>query len=662
MGTAYKYVERAAEDQVNWAEVSSNFANTLKAEAELREKQKDAIDASSREYAKVLREVSRGDSEGFNAFVGDAVNTLTENSLIQNTLLKSGQLDPKRYMITRQNMADGTEAAFSMFENYNAKYKEIMALKSQNLPYKEQLSLLGDYSMASIEGFGNYQNTKMVVNPSSGIISMAKMIPDPNYKGSGEAPLIPDLNNLMTVESMQNRTEGRILKFDVIGSAQGFIGSLGMDKRVVMENIGSKYTAATFKTVSDASQKVRITDMPDEELRKLAKEISTKEKPVTVADLQQISLYTEAKRNYIASQMVGDNAAASTLVDYKATAPNGKVYEIMETTPENTALRDAEDGSGSNIILVKNQNGRMVPSLTEDQKADADRVLDVTIDSGMDYEETVATAFTGKEPAQPSAASITRGEKVREQDNMIELWNEYYTATPERREAIINAILTSPQSKNQGLIDINFIKMPDPNHDKSSSMGAPMLEFIEMTFNEKNKAKNRTGANAQPVGKGPDEWSLAGVDIHGVTDSGRRMRGLTADSERGEGEYTGGAKRDTPPESIDYVLHEGLYIDAMGLKDKDWDDGGDEYWVKKLQDDLGIYGVQFSEGPTWGRGSVNITIPGVEGSKTFPTRDGIQAMYRYVADNLSLERATNAYKRRGASTGGGGGVNGGAYN
>ena len=48
MGTAYKYVERAAEDQVNWAEVSSNFANTLKAEAELREKQKDAIDASSR--------------------------------------------------------------------------------------------------------------------------------------------------------------------------------------------------------------------------------------------------------------------------------------------------------------------------------------------------------------------------------------------------------------------------------------------------------------------------------------------------------------------------------------------------------------------------------------------------------------------------------------
>ena len=648
MGTAYKYVERAAEDQVNWAEVSSNFANTLKAEAELREKQKDAIDASSREYAQVLREVSRGDNAGFNTFVGDAVNTLTENSLIQNTLLKSGQLDPRRYMITRQNMADGTEAAFSMFENYNAKYKEIMALKSQNLPYKEQLSLLGDYSMASTEGYGNYHNTRMVVNPSSGIISMAKMIPDPNYKGSGEAPLIPDLNNLMTVESMKNRTEGRILKFDVIGSAEGFIGSLGMDKRVVMENIGSKYTAAIFKTVSDASQKARITDMPDEELRKLAKEISTKEKPVTVDDLKEISLYTEAKRNYIASQMVGDNAAASTLVDYKATAPNGKVYEIMETTPENTALRDAEDGSGSNIILVKNQNGRMVPSLTEDQKADADRVLDVTIDSGMDYEETVTTAKTGYEPAQPSAASITRGEKVREQDNMIELWNEYYTATPERREVIMNAILTSPQAVDVGLIDINFIKMPDPNHPASSSKAAPMLEFIEMRF--KNSNFNRTGANAHPVGKGPDEWALAGTPIHGVTDAGRRMRGLTAGSERGKGEFKEGAKRDTPAGNAVDAAYAIMTADMRNDNIKDMKDDD------VIAPALAKIGKKFGIVVTDGINNVKITKPGQE-EKKFAENE-VEAMMSYMLTDISEEIA-DRYIKSSQYTGGTGGGTGG---
>ena len=398
MGTAYKYVERAADDQINWAEVGSNFSNTLKAEAELRERKKAAIDEASREYQKVLLDVPQGENSGQNKFALDAADTLTQQALIQNTLLKSGQLDPRRYMITRQNMVDGTEAAFSMFEDYNAKYKEINSLRAQNLPYGEQLSALGEYSMASIEGFGNFHQTQMVVNPNNGIVSMAKMIPDPSYKGSGEAPLVPDLNNLMTVASMKNRTKGRILKFDVIGSAEGFIGSLGKDKRVFMENIGSKYTAAIFKTVSDASQKVRITDMPDEELQSLATRLSTPEKPVTVADLKEISLYTEAKKNYIEGQMVGDNAAASTLVDYKAVAPSGKTYEIMETTPENLALRDAEDGSGSHIILVKNQNGMMVPNLTEDQKADASRALDVAIDSGMDYEETVATAFTGKEP------------------------------------------------------------------------------------------------------------------------------------------------------------------------------------------------------------------------------------------------------------------------
>ena len=649
MGTAYKYVERAAEDQVNWAEVSSNFANTLKAEAELREKKKDAIDASSREYAQVLREVSYGTSDGHNAFVGDAVNTLTENAMIQNTLLKSGQLDPRRYMITRQNMADGTEAAFSMFENYNAKYKEIMALKSQNLPYKEQLSLLGDYSMASIEGYGNYHNTKMVVNPSSGIISMAKMIPDPNYKGSGEAPLIPDLNNLMTVQSMKNRTEGRILKFDVIGSAEGFIGSLGKDKRVVMENIGSKYTAAIFKTVSDASQKARITDMPDEELRKLAKEISTKEKPVTVADLKEISLYTEAKRNYIASQMVGDNAAASTLLDYKATAPNGEVYKVMETTPENTALRDAEDGSGSNIILVKNQNGRMVPSLTDDQKADADRVLDVTIDSGMDYEETVATAFTGKEPAQPSAASITRGEKVKEQDNMIELWNEYYTATPERREVIINAILSSPQAKADGLLTLDFVDIIDPN-DRTKT-----IEVLDMTFN--NPTKNRTGKNAQPIGKGPDEWALAGVELHGVTDVGRRMRGLTADSERNAATFTGGrASRDVAPGSAVDAAY-GLMTTEMrndNIKDMTDDD--------VIAPALAKIGKKFGIVVTDGINTVKITKPGQEEKKF--DQDQVEAMMSYMLTDISEEIADRYIKssQYTGGTGGGGGVNGGAYN
>jgi hypothetical protein len=656
MGTAYKYVERAADDQINWAEVGSNFSNTLKAEAELRERKKAAIDEASREYQKVLLDVPQGENSGQNKFALDAADTLTQQALIQNTLLKSGQLDPRRYMITRQNMVDGTEAAFSMFEDYNVKFKEINSLKAQNLPYREQLSALGEYSMASIEGFGNFHQTQLVVNPNNGIVSMAKMIPDSNYKGTGPSPLVPDLNNLMTVASMKNRTKGRILKFDVIGSAEGFIGSLGEDKRVYMENIGSKYTAAIFKTVSDASQKTRITDMPEEELQSLATRLSTPEKPVTVADLQEISLYTEAKKNYIEGQMVGDNAAASTLVDYKAVAPSGKTYKIMETTPENLALRDAEDGSGSHIILVKNQNGMMVPNLTEDQKADASRALDVAIDSGMDYEETVTTAFTGKEAAQPSATDLKVRAKTKREDDLIQLWNEYFTASPERRPVVLNAILTSPQAKEQGLIDINFIDIVDPKDSTKT------IEAIEMVFNGENAVKNRTGAKAQPVGKGPDAWALSGVAIHGVTDSARRMKGLTAESKRNDASFTGGnAKYDEAPESIDYVLHEGRYIDAMGLKDKDWDDGGDEYWVKKLQDDLGIYGVKFSQGGL-GRGSVDITIPGVEGSKNFPTRDGIQAMYQYVADNLSLERATNAYKRRDRGTGGGGGVNGGAYN
>jgi len=37
MATAYKYVERKAEDNINWAEVGSNLTNTLKEENRVRE-------------------------------------------------------------------------------------------------------------------------------------------------------------------------------------------------------------------------------------------------------------------------------------------------------------------------------------------------------------------------------------------------------------------------------------------------------------------------------------------------------------------------------------------------------------------------------------------------------------------------------------------------
>jgi len=95
MATAYKYVERQAEDNINWAEVGSNFNNMLKEEMRVREEKKAAIDEASREYQRVLNNVPQGENQDLNGFAIGFADDLQKQMLMQETLLKSGQLTPR---------------------------------------------------------------------------------------------------------------------------------------------------------------------------------------------------------------------------------------------------------------------------------------------------------------------------------------------------------------------------------------------------------------------------------------------------------------------------------------------------------------------------------------------------------------------------------------
>jgi len=54
MATYYKYAERSADSQINWAEVGKNMSDMLKEETRIREEKKAAIDAASREFGQTL--------------------------------------------------------------------------------------------------------------------------------------------------------------------------------------------------------------------------------------------------------------------------------------------------------------------------------------------------------------------------------------------------------------------------------------------------------------------------------------------------------------------------------------------------------------------------------------------------------------------------------
>ena len=497
MATAYKYVERQVDDQINWAEVTSNLTNTLKEEGRVRQEKKTAIDDASREYAKILNNVPVGENTELNKFALNAASDLQQQMLMQTTLLKSGQLDPRQYTIMRQNLTDGTDQAFSLFQNYNAEYDKKMAMMDPNLPPNERASAMQTWQMSELEGFGNFKNSKLVINPNTGLMSMAKMVPDPNFTGDpANAPMVPDMNNLQSVQALENRLKGTVTQYDVMGAADTYLDSLGEDKRAVITGLGQKYTSATIKTISDATakQKGSWKSMSTKELDAEAKRLG-----VNASELIEITLFSEAQDNWVKGQLgIGGTAAASVLLDYKSINPiTSEPYEQLQWSEAN----EAKAALNSNIILMKNVDGRMVPDLSDDQQAEAERVMKTQINIGLDYEEDIKAVKTGFE-ATPEPKDVRDGKKeIEKKQNLQKVWNQIKSQSAEDRIASFESLIGTEIAKSAGLIGVN------PSEDGTS---------ISFVYIDSQKAKNRTidiDANISD-----EEWAIIGNEITGLDD------------------------------------------------------------------------------------------------------------------------------------------------
>ena len=103
MATAYKYVEREAENQINWAEVGSNFSNMLNEEARVREEKKAAIDDATREYQKVVANVPVGENYELNkaalAFADDLQQADSSGTFLSCEVLRAGTRSASKLFI-----------------------------------------------------------------------------------------------------------------------------------------------------------------------------------------------------------------------------------------------------------------------------------------------------------------------------------------------------------------------------------------------------------------------------------------------------------------------------------------------------------------------------------------------------------------------------------
>ena len=167
MPTYYKYAERNAESQVNWAEVGRDITTMLDDETKIREEKKAAIQKAFQDDMEQLANAPQGKWQDGNNVVNNFAHDMMEQKLIDNRLLKSGKMKLRDYTGRDANYSSQTNVLFDL-----GKLLQTEREKTIDLYQKGQIQALNIHNMSTVEAYQNFAKSKAIIDPRSANISM----------------------------------------------------------------------------------------------------------------------------------------------------------------------------------------------------------------------------------------------------------------------------------------------------------------------------------------------------------------------------------------------------------------------------------------------------------------------------------------------------------
>ena len=217
MPTYYKYAERNADSQVNWAEIGKGVSDMIKEETDIRVQKRAAIDESTRQFQNKLAEAPQGEFQDGNKFTNNFAHDMMAQQLIDTKLLKSGQMKLQDFTLRRQNYIDGTNQLFDLQKLYQDSYKSTMEGVNSG-----DLQAINTYNMSNIEGFSDFSKSKAIINPYTGIINVGMM--KANAQGVMELT-----NDVAPVNVLRGKILSKIPTFKVEEAMNNTVAKLGKD-------------------------------------------------------------------------------------------------------------------------------------------------------------------------------------------------------------------------------------------------------------------------------------------------------------------------------------------------------------------------------------------------------------------------------------------------
>ena len=246
MATYYKYAERSADSQVNWAEIGKNMTDMLQEETRIREEKKAAIDEATRKYAEELSNAPQGEHVGAKEEALRFSDDASQYMLMQERLLKSGLLKPKDYMIARQNLIDGTKKAFSSIKAFQSNYGELMERAKTDVSSAIELKRL-----EKVQSYGNFRDSGFFIDAPTGSVNVGLK----QYQDLGGKKVVGlKEGSTRGMQYIDGAIYGKVDKFKYLDPLTNLSNTYGEEIRVSIDpaTLGK---IGTIKSISDLRQR-----------------------------------------------------------------------------------------------------------------------------------------------------------------------------------------------------------------------------------------------------------------------------------------------------------------------------------------------------------------------------------------------------------------------
>lgn len=412
----YKYVERDADSQINWAEVGKNLTDVLLEEKRVREEKIATIDEITRESYNNLANAPKGQNQDANNVISTFTSDIQQQMFLDDKLLRSGKMDPKLWTLRRQNYKDGTDRVFKIGETLQANSDKIM----EGINNNEIQTSLGLFNMSSIEELGNLNNIRITTNGlADGKLGVAR------YKtetiNGQEVRVISDDNT--PVDVLMNMIHYQPKKFDVDANTSATAKAFGSRFQAVYQAA----TTAGAGTISEflGTQAMDTTKYP--QFKGIVDEMN-------VAINDQIESYFANPDNMNLVSVLGDDVGGyssdSFTFDVNDATKNPKKI-LMKIDPRTKT--PVMDSNGPNY---------------KKQKEEATAWMRRNLMSKLDSESKIsATSQLSDQTYRPSAGD--RAQDALERDSQI-FGETVAKATTSNNLAVKSASIRALDAKLQG--------------------------------------------------------------------------------------------------------------------------------------------------------------------------------------------------------------------